>query len=289
MYRDLNKNQNEKTCRKFLNQFKGSNTRITRGVLSELPIKDSCLESFLNQHSKNLVYLDINNCTHLTDASLKHINQILTRVQDFEKIVRSVKFIEENRKTAKKVTTKHKYYEGGVLTTTTNDDTTYQEYVGPVHTDYELYDAMGVFDDPSFVHIKEKIKSREKIDLIDPVKRSLDRSHSTLVANIASVKLSPRKTLPDFSSCPIEPIDYHNYIKDKEVFKVEISDDVVHTIEVKTWQKSPLQSLIIGRSQILPDYIEEDNDDDVSWNKMGFCLAITLIIQFASSGRKVLD
>jgi hypothetical protein len=61
-------------------------------------------------------------------------------------------------------------------------------------------------------------------------------------------------------------------IKSREVYSVNTCENTIKTLEINTWQNSPLHTLIIGRStHILPDYIEEDGlDDDVSHSVIPF-------------------
>ncbi|RWS15684.1 protein zer-1-like protein, partial [Dinothrombium tinctorium] len=209
----------------FLSQFKRSNTRLTLGLLSDLPVTDEILENFLNEQSKNLVSLELDNCTKLTPNALSHINNILTKVNDFSKITRVVKITEKNAKTKEeKMITKH--YENGLMTTTI-DDTTSEQYVGYFKDNYALNEAMGLFDD--FYQKRTQVKSESE-----------------------NIKYNVKR------------LETSDEIKPKELCEVSFTSDeaLTKTFEITSFQKCPLQSLIIGRStHILPDYLPKEIDE----------------------------
>ncbi|RWS28170.1 protein zer-1-like protein [Leptotrombidium deliense] len=221
---------NEKKLHKFLSQFKKSSSRITVGLLSDLPVTDYLLEMFLKQQAKNLQVLEIDDCTNLTPNTLTAINTIFTEINDIRKMTRIVKITErDNDKCEAKVMTK--CYENGVITTSICD-THSEQNVGILENDHAIYEAMGLFDD---IYIKKSV-----------MRRRLDENF---------------KPISTFSE-PIKPNQQFRLIVCGEGGK-----KTEKITEIYSFQKCPLQSLIIGRStQILPDNITKDDDDFYLFN-----------------------
>ena len=185
----------------------------------------------------------------MTIKSLDAINLVTTRISDPRKLHRTVRVLEEGPVQESRVLFTKRYANGVI--TTTRDNSSIVENVGIITDDYALTQAMCVFDDPDFVDFQSQ-KIRElnglrSIDFEEPM--SIDYDH-------------------DFKSTGKSPINVieSDSFKPMETFTKNIADNRVKTLVIKTWQNSPLQSLVIGRStHILPDYIEEDGlDDDVN-------------------------
>lgn len=251
-----------------MNQFRSSNSRIRCANFSDMPITDETLESFLEEHSKTITHLDVSNCSHLTPLALKHINTIMTRLSDAKKMIRTVRVIEEGPVQESRVLFTKKYFNGIITTTTQNCSVA--ENVGLITDDYSLTQAMGVFDDHDFADFKSR-----KIRELNGIKSS-DYDEPMSIDYSLALDTNSHNFCHDFSydnnnKSLIIPNDVE-CIKSREVYSVNTSENIIKTLEINTWQNSPLQTLIIGRStHILPDYIEEDGlDDDVSHSVIPF-------------------
>lgn len=266
VYREthLNSESMIESFTKFLGQFRSNNSRICDANLSGMAITDETLESLLEEHSKTITHLDISNCSHLTPTALNHINTITTRITDPKKLIRTVKVIEEGPVQESRLLFT-KTYSNGVITTT-RDNCTVDENVGYITDDYALTQAMGVFDDPDFTDFQSR-KIRElngikTIDLDEPM--SIDYNYDPFYR-------TDNKSMVGNDFDIFKPI---------EGFSKNINDNRVKTLEIKTWQKSSLKSLVIGRStHILPDYIEEDGLDDEEFSSQSHLINPLLSIR----------
>lgn len=260
VYRETNLNVELKSesFTKFLSQFRCINSRISSANFADMPINDETLESFLEEHSKTITHLDVSNCSHLTSQSLQNINKIITRLSDSTKMIRTVRVIEEDPLQESRVLFTKKYCNG--IITTTKQNCSVIENVGLITDDYSLNQTMGVFDDNDFSEFQSKkireINGFKSIDFDEPM--NIDYSF-----NSQSFHFNPYDNNNKSSIIP-NLIKYEK-IKPREVFRKNLSDNRGKTLEITTWQNSPLHTLIIGRStHILPDYLEEDSlDDDI--------------------------
>ncbi|CAG2104960.1 unnamed protein product [Medioppia subpectinata] len=253
VYRETHVNDSElvsESLQKFLSQFRANNSRVCVAKFADLSIIDETLESFLEEHSKSITHLDVSNCPHLTGQALTHINTALTRIVDTRRLRRTVRVIEEGPcHECRVLYTKH--YANGVITTT-RDNCTVDENVGLITDDYSLTQAMGIFDDPDFSDFKAR-KIRELNGIRGYDWRLSDEAMAVECDGVPAV--ATNRSPISVSEC--------EYYKPSESFSKNMGDNRIKTLEIKTWQPSPLQTLIIGRSaHILPDYIEEDGLDD---------------------------
>ncbi|CAG2107636.1 unnamed protein product [Medioppia subpectinata] len=259
VYRETHVNDSElasESLQKFMSQFRANNSRVCVAKFADLSISDETLESFLEEHSKSIIHLDVSNCPHLTGQALTHINTALTRVVDPRRLRRTVRVIEEGPcHECRVLYTKH--YANGVITTT-RDNCTVDENVGLITDDYSLTQAMGIFDDPDFSDFKAR-KIRELNGIRGYDWRLSDEAMAVECNGVPAVATN---------RSPI-PVNECEFYKPSESFSKNMGDNRIKTLEIKTWQPSPLQTLIIGCSaHILPDYIEEDglHDEDSSSN-----------------------
>ncbi|XP_054164654.1 protein zer-1 homolog [Oppia nitens] len=257
---------------KFLSQFRSNNSRISVAKFADMAITDETLEAFLEEHSKTITHLDISNCSDLTANALHYINKILTRVTDPRKLIRTVRVIEEGPVQESRVLYT-KRYQNGVITTV-RENCRVDENVGIITDDYDLTQAMGIFDDTDFADFKaRKLRDLNGIRCIDFDLNDCDEPMN-VDYDLKSTGQHQQQPLPSLTpnrrSPPLLLLSRRHHNKDcydnyrqLEVFSKNIADNRVKTLEIKTWQNTPLQSLIIGRStHILPDYIEEDGLDD---------------------------
>jgi len=188
----------------------------------------------------------------------------MTRLSDAKKMIRTVRVIEEGPVQESRVLFTKKYFNGIITTTTQNCSVA--ENVGLITDDYLLTQAMGVFDDQDFSEFKSR-----KIRELNGIKCSDYDEPMSIDYSLDSHNFCDNFPFEDNNKSIIIPNDVE-CIKSREVYSVNTSENTVKTLEINTWQNSPLQTLIIGRStHILPDFIEEDGlDDDVSHSVIPF-------------------
>lgn len=252
VYREILANQklDNRSCERFLSLFSSKNTRLTHVNLSDLPVGDGCFRNLLAEHSKSLIHLNISNCTHLTENVLHDMNQILTRVDDFSQISRSVVIREKNLQTSEEKVIE-KFYENGILRTVSDDITT-EEKLDHISDDVSLFESMGLFSDAHFCGFRDqKLLQLEE-------RRDTGLSSSLIRRGSSSGHIfTPDNCTPSISDS-ISPLLMPPEIPDTEDFTY--SDDVItKKLEVKSYQKSPIEILIIGKStHILPDYLDDE-------------------------------
>ena len=252
----LNSKEELKRCDRFLYQFQAKNCRLTQVNLSDLPVGDKCLRNLILEHSKSLTHLNINNCNDLTSNIMTDMNQILTRVEDVSQIRRTVTFSETNIETGEeKVTIKS--YENGILRTSTYDDMNHEQMIGLAQDDLSLLDAMGAFEDRDLAGFREQKLNQLK-----------ERQDTKLSSSMANYRGSGQIFSPDHCAPSVTDSPHHQLIIPPEILETEeftFSNGVMRKhLKIQSYQKSPLQVLIIGKStHILPsDHLDQDVDID---------------------------
>ncbi|CAG2113094.1 unnamed protein product, partial [Medioppia subpectinata] len=234
---------------KFLSQFGANNSRVCVANFADLSISDETLESFLEEHSKSITHLNVSDCLQLTGRALTHINTALTRVVDPRRLHRTVRVIEEGPDDECRVLYT-KDYSNGVITTT-RDNCAVDEEVGIITDDYSLTQAMGVFDDSDF----SDFKARKIGELNDIRGYDWRLSDEAMAVECDGVPAVATKRSP----IPVSECDYY---KPSESFSKNLGDNRIKTLEINTWQPSPLQTLIIGCAvNILPEYYKDSLED----------------------------
>lgn len=230
--------------------------------LSELPVTDVALRNILREHSKTMVYLNIGNCTQLTEEARSFINTITTQVDDFSKVCRTVKITGRDLRTGEKTTTERWYKEGVLRTVKDGDEANCAiEHVTP-RDDISLYRSMGILDDPCF----SEFKGQKLFQWSHFKGEGFLNSSERMAASVTDVLDAAEIVTPSLSESSHSPFNSSSSTRynPKLLYPAEESvsgtcDDTLKEASIKTWQSSPLKILVIGRStQILPDYFEEE-------------------------------
>jgi hypothetical protein len=248
----------------FIYQFNSKNTRLTEAKLADLPISDSDLRFILSHHAKTLRSLDINNCNKLTESALHYIHNLheFNHDDDFERLIRTVIIFEHRN--GQTQTLLHKKYERGEVSSYGSRESV---FVGIKKDDLSIFESMGVFD-YGFHDFRLELISSQDVSNEANCKRNWDDFVSSFNSSFIdvftkeSVGINNSKSNLNLSSKVKSCGKVLDQIYDeKENLKSE------RVMIFKTWYKSPLESLVIGKSiQILPETWENSNIDlDVSY------------------------
>ena len=108
-----------------------------------MSIDNKTLESFLDEHSKTIQYLDISNCPNLSPKALNDVNSILIKVTDIKEMYRTLKIYEIINGSKRLIV--DKYYHNGVLTTRMGQNGVLKEEIGIFPDDCYFTERMGAF------------------------------------------------------------------------------------------------------------------------------------------------
>lgn len=206
-------------------------------------------------------------------------------MRDADKIIRTVRISQRDTITGEKIV-KVAHYENGVIRVTNSGDNGSVKLVnvGHIADDALLYQELGAFDDADFGDflkpqklIAEPNEEPMNVDTGDQpssLVMAIDESgpESSSNSDSEAVTLTPSAQLAPQTRCRAgteasgsEPSPCTSY-QSKENISV-IVGDTRKTLQVTTWQRSHLQTLIIGNStQILPEYLDPrikgNHDDD---------------------------
>ena len=237
-----------------------------------MPITDSDLHFILSHHAKTLRSLDINNCNKLTEAALHYIRNLHEFIHDidYERLIRTVIILEhQNGQTQ---TLLHKKYERGEVVSL--EGLREAINVGIKKDDLSIFESLGVFD-YGFQDFRMKLIASQAVSEVNNCKHSCDNFVPSFNSSFTDLitKDSMGTNSPKNKSNTGFKIKSCGKISD-QVYNEKDNLEVERVMIYKTWYKSPLESLIIGRSiQILPETWEYVNPDlDVSLILLFFLL-----------------
>ena len=224
-------------CGEFLSQFvTDRHKRLTQCDLSGLPVSDSDLAQIFYKHSKHITTLDISNCKNLSHNTLDHYNESLTKITDINKICRTISLWTDYKLGTSKLLF-HQIYrqlKWGIINQPINQSENSPDVVSTDDID-ELYDQASLHDD-----------------------FSLEQFYTQFTSLTAGVNSG--ETLDDKIDC-----GDGTYICFKHTQRWKLSKtDKNFILEVRSWQSSPLTSLILGDTRSL---IRPNNDESTLYDR----------------------
>lgn len=225
-------------CSKFINQFTTDhNKRVTQCDFSGLPVTDSDVEQIFYKHSKHITSIDISNCNYLTYLTLEHWNESLTKVTDITKICRIISLERTDIETGNSDPLFYRVYgngqiKWGIINQPINQSENSPDLVSTDDID-ELYDEAYLHNDSNLEEFYIQFKQAKNLGL------------------------DSGETLDDKIDC-----GDGTYICFKHTQRWRYKSSTQSFIfELRSWQTSPLTSLILGDSRSLFQAISDDNID----------------------------